>query len=219
MRAIVLRRTNYGEADRILQLITPTGKYSVIARGARREKSRLSGGIELFAVCEVVIQSGKGDLDILTSARLVQFYQHILENYDRMTFGYLAIKLIARASEMLDEPEWYDLLAETLAGLDVLSIRLELIQAWFYMRYSQYMGYELSLWHDVSGNELSSDISYRYDVGERGFAISNNGNITADHIKLLRLIAVKPLSALVQIGGIGDVITDCMSVSREHAAV
>ena len=32
-RAIVLRRTDYGEADRILQLLTPEGKRSVIARG------------------------------------------------------------------------------------------------------------------------------------------------------------------------------------------
>ena len=33
-RAIVLRRTDFGEADRILQLLTPEGKRSVIARGS-----------------------------------------------------------------------------------------------------------------------------------------------------------------------------------------
>lgn len=47
-QAIILRRTNYGESDRILGLITPHGKLSVLARGARKEKSRLAGGIELF---------------------------------------------------------------------------------------------------------------------------------------------------------------------------
>jgi len=47
-KAIVLRRTNYGEADRIIQFITPVGKISAIAKGVRREKSRLAGGIELF---------------------------------------------------------------------------------------------------------------------------------------------------------------------------
>ena len=49
-KAIVLRRTDYGEADRILQLLTPSGKRSVIARGVRKEKSKLAGGIELFSV-------------------------------------------------------------------------------------------------------------------------------------------------------------------------
>ena len=58
-QAIVLRRTNYGEADRVLQILTPDGKFSVMARGARREKSRLNGGIELFSISEVVIGEGK----------------------------------------------------------------------------------------------------------------------------------------------------------------
>jgi DNA repair protein RecO (recombination protein O) len=60
--AIVLQRTNYGEADRILQLLTPEGKQGVMARGVRREKSRLAGGIELFAICEVVISEGRGEV-------------------------------------------------------------------------------------------------------------------------------------------------------------
>lgn len=38
-RAIILRRTNYGEADRVLRMITPLGQRSVIAKGVRREKA------------------------------------------------------------------------------------------------------------------------------------------------------------------------------------
>ena len=72
VRAIVLRRTNYGEADRILQLLTPEGRRAVMARGVRREKSKLAGGIELFAVSDIVINRGKGELGILTSARMVR---------------------------------------------------------------------------------------------------------------------------------------------------
>ena len=79
MKAIVLRRTNYGEADRIVQLLTPLGRRAVMARGVRREKSKLAGGIELFAVCDVVIGKGKGELGVLTSARADQFFRHILE--------------------------------------------------------------------------------------------------------------------------------------------
>ena len=39
---IVLRRTNYGEADRILNLITPVGKVAAMAKGVRKEKSKLA---------------------------------------------------------------------------------------------------------------------------------------------------------------------------------
>ena len=218
-RAIVLRRTNYGEADRILQLLTPSGKRSVMARGVRREKSRLAGGIELFAICDVVIGEGKGDLGILTSARLVQFYRHIMEDYDRMQFAYTTIKLVAKASEMVDEPEWYDILSEVLMALDVPSISLELIQTWFYLHYSAVLGHELSLYHDTAGEKLVIDRRYRYDEAEQGLRSVVGGELGSEHVKLLRLIATRPLKTLAQIGGIESIQSECLLVSRQHAAI
>jgi DNA repair protein RecO (recombination protein O) len=217
--AIVLRRTNYGEADRILQLLTPEGKKSVIARGVRREKSKLAGGIELFAVCDVVVSQGKGDLGILTSARLVQFYRHILEDYDTLQFGYEAVKQVTKASEMMDEPEWYDVLAEVLAALDTLTISRKLIQTWFYLRFANLMGHELSLTNDINGKKLQSDLRYTYDVSEKGLRETLQGELTADHVKFLRLVNAKPLKVLVQVGGVDEILQECWLVARQHAAI
>lgn len=218
-RAIVLRRTNYGEADRILQLLTPEGKRSVMARGVRREKSKLAGGIELFAISDIVINSGKGELGILTSARLVQFYRHILEDYDTMQFAYEVVKQVNRASEMVDEPEWYDVLSEVLMALDSPSISRQLVQTWFYLRYAALLGHELSLVNDINGQNLQPDKHYTYDVGEKGLREAPNGELTADHIKFLRLVSVKSLKVLAQIGGIEKILPDCWLVARQHAAV
>lgn len=218
-KAIVLRRTNYGEADRILQLLTPDGRSSVMARGVRKEKSKLAGAIELFAISDVVIGEGKGELGVLTSAKLVHFYRHILEDYDRLQFGYRAIKLVARASETVDEPEWFDLLQETIAGLDVLTIPLQLIQTWFYVRYASLLGHELSLELDVDGEPLIADARYRYDSVEQGLRRVEQGELSGDHIKLLRLVATRPLSVLVQIGGIGALLAECLQVVEVHASV
>lgn len=103
-KAIVLRRTNYGEADRILQLLTPdAGVLSVMARGVRREKSKLAGGIELFARCDVTVGTGKGELGVLTAARMDKFYRNIMTDYDRLQFGYEAIKQISKAANNIDE--------------------------------------------------------------------------------------------------------------------
>jgi DNA repair protein RecO (recombination protein O) len=218
-RAIVLRRTNYGEADRILQLLTPEGKRSVMARGVRKEKSRLAGGIELFAVCDVVITEGKGGLGILTSARLVQFYRHILEDYDTMQFAYEVIKQVSKASEMVDEPEWYDIMSEVLMGLDVLTISRQLIQTWFYLRYAALLGHELSLTHDTTGQPLKVEAKYFYDEAEMGLRESAQGNISADHIKLMRLINAKSIQVLAQVGGIESTLPDCWATARQHAAI
>lgn len=218
-RAIVLRRTNYGEADRILQLLTPEGRRGVMAKGVRREKSKLAGGIELFAISDVVISRGKGELGILTSARLLHFYRHILEDYDTMQFAYESLKQVARASETLDEPEWYEVLSEVLMALDVLSIPRKLIQTWFYLHYAQLLGYELSLNNDTSGQVLQSDQRYMYDVAEKGLRQSVHGGLTSDHIKFLRLANVKSIKTLTQIGGLEAILPECWLVAREHAAL
>ena len=62
-------------------------------------------------------------------------------------------------------------------------------------------------------------MKYRYDVGERGLAVDEYGELVADHIKLLRLISTKSLNVLAKIGGTDDIILDCLKVAREHAAI
>lgn len=218
-RAVVLRRTNYGEADRILQLLTPIGRMSVMARGVRREKSKLAGGIELFAVCDIVVGKGKGELGVLTSARAVVFYRHILEDYDRMQFAYEVLAQVAKASESLDEPEWYDIVTEVLMALDVKTVPLQLIQTWFYVRISAMLGDELNTDRDVNGDKLSSEKKYRYDSSDKSFVEALNGEVTAEHIKILRLVAAKPLSVLIQVGGLGGYLSECLYVARQHAAL
>lgn len=217
-KAIVLRRTNYGEADRIVTLLTPLGQRSVMARGVRREKSRLAGGIELFAVSDVVLRRGKGDLYVLTQARLENFYRAILEDYDRLQFGYEAIKLIDRASRDIDTPEWFETLREVLAGL-AGAMPLQLVQTWFYLHYAELTGYELSLSNDVSGQPLDREKCYMYDPIERGLRLAEQGEIRADHIKFLRLVVQKPLHIVAQIGGVEQILPDCWLLARQHAAV
>lgn len=217
--AIVLRRTNYGEADRILQLLTPSGRLSVMARGVRKEKSKLAGGIELFAESDVVINSGKGDLGILTAARLTVFYRHILENYERMQFGYEAVGLVGKASEHVDEAGWYDVLSSVLWGLNEKNVPLALTQTWFYVQYAALLGHELSLYHDINGEKLQPETRYQYDISEQGLRPHRAGEVTTDHVKLLRVIAAKPLKTVAQIGGIEAILGDCFSVARAHAGV
>jgi len=218
-QSIILRRTNYGEADRILRMLTPLGQRNVIAKGVRREKSKLAGGIELFAVSDIVISTGRGDLGILTSSRLVKFYRHILEDYERLQFGYEAINLTARASEDIEEPAWYEVLKEVFEGLDDGAVSLQLAQTWFYLHYAKLTGYELNLESDVVGQALDETKTYMYDINERGLRSAGQGDINANHIKLLRLMAGRPMRTVAQIGGIEEILADCWLVTRQHAAI
>ena len=219
LQAIVLRRTDYGEADRILHLLTSAGRRNVIAKGVRREKSKLAGGIELFALCDVVVRRGRGELGILTSAQLQQFYRHILDSYERMQFGYEMLKLVNRASEQVDEPAWFSVAQQVLAQLTNVKVEQRLIDTWFYLQYAGLLGDELNLRTDVTAHTLSPDKTYMYDNTEKGLRLAEQGDLSADAIKLLRLIQAKPLATVAQIGGITEVISACWLVARQHAAV
>lgn len=218
-KAIVLRRTNYGEADRVVQFLTPTGKHAALARGVRREKSKLAGGIELFAISDVVITEGRGELGIVTSARLITFYRHILEDYDRLQFAYEVVKQVARASEAVDEPEWFEVLAEVLEALDSKGMPLKMVETWFYVRYADLLGHGLNLRRDTAGGSLEADKVYMYDVSEQGLRAAAAGDITADHIKFLRLVSVKSLRVLSQVSGLEPILPVCLLTARQHAAI
>lgn len=190
-----------------------------MARSVRREKSKLAGGIELFAVSDVVIGEGKGELGILTSARLIYFYRHILDDYDRMQFGYEVLKQVAKASETLDEPEWYDIVLEVFMALDNGSVPLKLTQTWFYLHVSSLLGYELNTQRDYQGDKLVEDAFYRYDEAEKGLIAAQNGALSADHIKILRLANAKSIQTIIQIAGIEQFLPECLDVARRHAAI
>ena len=217
--AIVLRRTNYGEADRVLQLLTPEGQRAVIAKGVRREKSRLAGAVELFAISDVVIRQGRSELGVLTQARLTKYYQTIVADYDRLQAGYAAIQLVAQASRMLDEPAWYEVLRLVYEGLDQPSVPIMLTQAWLAIHYAALQGYELNLLRDVVGQPLHPERRYMYDGSERGLRLSDQGDITAAHIKLLRLLATCPPTVVGQVGGVLAILPECWLVARQHAEV
>ena len=62
---IVIRRRNQGEADRVLTLCTPLGKIEVIAKGARKLRSRKAGHVELFTRSSFVVSRVKNSWDIM----------------------------------------------------------------------------------------------------------------------------------------------------------
>lgn len=217
--AIVLRRTNYGESDRIIQMITPLGKRSAIAKGVRKPRSKLAGGIELLADSEVMLRSGKGELMILSSARMERFYRNILADYDRLQFAYEVLKLVSRGSEHMDSPDWFSVTHEVLEALDDNKTSLALTKAWFYVQYSSLMGDELNTERDIDGAVLEEGLRYRYSVGEKAFMRHLSGEITASHIKLLRLLSARPLHVARHVSGIEEYVAVASATAHQHASV
>ena len=79
-RAILLRSVAYGEADRIVTLLTDAhGKVALMARGARRSQRRFAGSLEPFAVIEAEVALGAGEVGRLGGARVLQAFGRAID--------------------------------------------------------------------------------------------------------------------------------------------
>ena len=190
-QAIVLSRTNFGEADRILTFLTlDNGKLRGLARGVRKQKSKLAGGIELFSVSEISFLIGWGEIYTITSTRLVKHYGNIVKDIDRTNVAYDFIKLLGKNTEDNLEPEYFGLLKNAFEALDDEAINLDLVQLWFKAQLLKLAGHTPNLRTNQNGQKLEAGKKYIFDFDSMGFTQSGSGarTFSADHIKLLRLV-------------------------------
>lgn len=213
-QGIVLSRTNFGEADKIITLLTPSnGKISVLAKGVRKSKSKIAGGVELFSISEISYVRGRGELGTLISARLKIHYGNIVNDLDRTMLGYDLIKLLNKTTE--DEPgtEYFDLLQEAFVSLDHAELHTDIIKLWFYAQLLRIAGHTPNLKTDIKGKILSKESSYSFDYEEMAFVPNNNGSFKADHIKFLRLaLSGNNPRILQQITGVDKLLLVCLDM-------
>lgn len=118
--AIVLRRTDFGEADRLLTLFSRNfGKIKAIAKGARKPQSRKTGHVELFMRSNFLFASGR-DLAILTQAEMVEPYATLREDLVRTTYAAYIVELLDRFTVEEDKHSGiYQLVADALGWLTI----------------------------------------------------------------------------------------------------
>jgi len=115
---IVMRRRNQGEADRVLTLCTPQGKVNVIAKGARKPRSRKAGHIELFCHTRFVIARVKNSWDIVSQAEMVEPHTVLRSDLMRGTHARYVVELLDRFfAEGEGSQALFDLLDHALAWL------------------------------------------------------------------------------------------------------
>lgn len=117
--AVVLRHSDYGEADRLLTVFTrQMGKLRVIAKGARKIASRKAGHIEPFTHVRLQLAKGK-DMFLVTQADTVDAYLPLRDDLTLTGQAAYVLELLDRFSyeEQTESPSTFKLLTETLARL------------------------------------------------------------------------------------------------------
>ena len=116
--AVILRRRNWGEADRILTLFTPQrGKLRVRAVGVRKPGSRKAGHVELFHRARLLLAKGR-DFDILTQAETVDAFARLRDDLAGSAAATYLVELLDRLfPEEVENPEAYRLIVRSLEEL------------------------------------------------------------------------------------------------------
>lgn len=188
-QGIILSRTDFGEADRILTMLTPDqGKLRLMAKGVRKVKSKLAGGIELFSVSDIGFIRGRGEIGTLITTRLVKHYGNIVRDVSRTMLGYELIKRLNKVTEDEPEAEYFELLEQAFAALDDPAIDTTMIQAWFMARLLKLAGHMPNLQTEPGGHKLVADRQYEFSFDDMAFFQRPDGHFSSDHIKFLRVL-------------------------------
>lgn len=204
---LVLGRTNFGEADRVIRLLTPEhGKLSVVAKGVRRVKSRTAGHLELFGEVELTLASGRGNLDVVTSARLNWYPHQLAANYGALGLAYMLAGAMDRlAGEHQAQPELYAHLAEALRIVDAGATG-PLPELWYKLRLLHLVGLRPELDRCLVCGQDSGGASYCFDASRGGIVCSVCATtaapaVSTSAIKLWRLLCDRTYGQIHHIAG------------------
>lgn len=182
--AIVLKRIDLGEKDRILTLFTREhGKLSAVAKGCRRPGSKLGGASEPFTYAKMFLSTGR-DLDVLTQSEIKESFPNAKSAMASVAHGIYLLDLV---NSFLDQrqpnPDVFDTLLSAMYVLES-GTDPEITARYFEIQLLSILGYDPHV--DVClrcGRELGRDkVSFSPALG--GIICPECGNAPTDAIRV-----------------------------------
>jgi len=161
VEGVVLRHSNWGEADRLLWLYTlELGKIRAIAKGVRKPRSRKGGHLEPFTRVNLLLARGR-EIPIVTQAEAVDPYLALRDDLLRGTYASYAVELLDRFTyEEGENRSLYHLLVDTLTRLVQLD-ELDLVIHYYVIRLLDLMGFRPQLFECANcGKEILPQDQY-----------------------------------------------------------
>ena len=203
--AVVLRRRDFSDADRILTVYTPSmGKRVLIAKGIRKTTSRKAGHLELFAHTSLLVAHAR-TWDIVTEVVTVESFRHLREDLESIGRAAYVCELVDSFTEEEDDnqPLW-DLLLLALREIDDASVRLDQQRAdvllrWFELHLLSLTGFQPELFACVECGRPLEPVTNYLVLAEGGVICPQcqaKGKeaeaVDADVLKVLRYVQSRP---------------------------
>lgn len=186
-QAFILFARDYRDSSLILDLFTKEqGRYSVVAKGARSQRSKMRGRLQPFAP---LLVGAVGRTELRTTTSIEFSTPSFRLTGEHLLLGLYVNELLYRLLGRFDElPELFDEYVTLLCQLQgdhdgVLAVRR------FELMFLQEMGYGISFEYDAgNGSDIAADQFYRYVVHE-GFYPTTQTERTLRGSDLLQIAA------------------------------
>lgn len=188
--ALILRRSNFGEADRLLTVMTPEyGKLRLLAKGVRKTTSRKAGHVELFMLTNMLVARGR-TFDIVSQAEIVEAYRALREDLDKTSHAYYLAELVDRFLEEHDpNVPLFELLALSLARLGHVDDPFVALR-YFELHLLSLTGYQPQLHFCVVCQEALEPVDNNY------FHLPDGGALCPAHGQTRPTAQILPLAVL-----------------------
>ena len=141
LSGVVLVENNMGDFDKMLTILTPNGKISCSARGARRPKSLLMAGTQFLCFAEYMLFKS-GEKYSMNSCETIEMFYHIRTDLDKLTYATHVAKIVNDVTtENQNSYNTMKLLLNTLYAISETDKDLNFITAVFKFRLLKIIGF------------------------------------------------------------------------------
>jgi DNA repair protein RecO (recombination protein O) len=192
--AVIIKRINLGEADRILTLYTPDyGKLKAVAKGTRRTKSKMGGHVELLTQSLLLLARGR-NLDIVTQAQTINSFLPLKDNLKHLSYGLYVSELVdSFTEEHIENRDIFTLFLDTLQQLSDAK-NDDTVLRYFELRLLDLSGYRPQLQKCANCDLPIKPVANYFSSSQGGVLCSDCGyqeplarQLSLNAIKVLRL--------------------------------
>lgn len=212
-KGFIIKASDFSESDKILTVFSlEFGKFSCIAKGARKLESGFGASLDLLNLSELIFYDGK-NLKLLKEATIIESFSRLKRDYERLE---VALRGARALNLLLEEGQadqqifslFQSLLAELNAGANDLRLlelgfKLKLVKISGYTprfdrccKCGQHLAHKNKLWFSAErGGAICQDCILRLRYAEAPADISIDQGIA----KSLKAIIKLPLSKLARL--------------------
>ena len=226
---LILKSRKHGEADLILTLLTADlGKMDVLARGARKAKSRKSGHVEPFMLAGVSLRRSKW-LPEVTEAQIKDAFPQCRHSIENMLQASYACELIDSLTQPQDpggqSQNLFDLLHFTLQTMNSLGTPLPLLLCWYKLQVLTLTGFQIELQHCTECQQEAQPKACYFNLQHGGILCSHCGptvesaeRLSLDEFKTLRFLQRSDWVSVTRLAFADPILQKCERLLRRFVS-